>query len=142
MKTVVLLAIFAENRAGQLARVTRVLSLAGVNIRWVTIATTDAFGVVKLLVDRTDLAYERLKEDGLPVSRIEMIAIDVEDKPGGLLRVADCLARNRINIENASGFVSDNRAVLLIETKEPATAAGILESQSLHLLTQADIAGV
>jgi hypothetical protein len=142
MKTVVLLAIFAENRAGQLARVTRVLSLAGVNIRWLTIASTDAFGVVKLLVDKTDLAYERLKQDGLPVSRIEMLAIDVEDKPGGLLRVAECLARSRTNIENASGFVADGRAVLLIETKEPAETAPILEGQSLRLLTQEDIAGV
>jgi hypothetical protein len=136
MNTVSLLAIFAENRSGQLARVTRVLSLAGVNIRWVTIASSDAFGVVKLLVDRTDLAYQRLKQDGLPVSRLEVLALDVEDKPGGLMRVAECLARNQINMENASGFVASGRAVLLIETKEITRAAEILESQSMRLLSQ------
>lgn len=136
MSTVSLLAIFAENRTGQLARVTRVLSQAGVNIRWVTIASSDAFGVVKLLVDKTDLAFQRLKQDGLPVSRVEVLAIEVDDKPGGLFRVAESLSRNQVNIENASGFVSNNRAVLLIEVKEFDKARRTLEAIPLRLLSQ------
>jgi hypothetical protein len=142
MNTVPLLAIFAENRSGQLARVARILSLAGVNIRWVTIASNDAFGVLKLVVDRTDLAYQRLKQDGLPVSRLDVLALDVEDKPGGLLRVAECLARHQINIENASGFAAHGRAILLIETKEPARAVEILQSQSLRLLGPEEVARI
>lgn len=136
MNTVHLLAIFAENRTGQLARVTRLLSQAAINIRWVTIASSEAFGVVKLLVDRTDEAYQRLKQDGLPVSKVEVLAIEADDKPGGLFRVAEHLARSQVNIENASGFVSNQRAVLLIEVKELAKARQILEAVPLRLLSQ------
>lgn len=135
---VTLLAIFAENRTGQLAHVTRILAEAGINIRWVIIASSDGFGVVKLLVDNTDLAYHKLKEDGLPVSRVEVLAIEVDDKPGGLLDVADALSRTRINIENASGFVANGRAVLLIEVKELERARQALESVPLRLLSQAE----
>jgi len=136
MSTVSLLAIFAENRTGQLARVSRVLAQAGINIRWVTIASSEAFGVVKLLVDKTDLAYQRLKQDGLPVSRVEVLAIEVDDKPGGLFKVAESLSRSQLNIENASGFVSNNRAVLLIEIKELDRARQVLEAIPLRLLSQ------
>lgn len=139
MNPVHLLAIFAENRTGQLARVTRLLAAAGINIRWVTIASSESFGVVKLLVDQTDLAYQRLKQDGLPVSQIEVLAIDVEDKPGGLLRVAECLTRQQLNIENASGFLLHGRAVLLIEVKDPPRARQVLLQQQLRLLSAEEV---
>ncbi|HTS19529.1 MAG TPA: acetolactate synthase [Verrucomicrobiae bacterium] len=139
MNPVKLIAVFAENQLGQMARITRLLADAGVNIRWVTIATNDELGVIKFLVDKCDVAYQRLKEKGLTVSRVEVLAIEVEDKPGGLYAVADCLARNKINVENSSGFVSNNRAVLLIEVQDITGARQILVKQPLRLLSQEEI---
>ncbi len=134
MDPVRLLAIFAENKTGQLTRVTSLLKEANINIRWVTIASSESFGVIKLLVDEPDLAYRQLKHNGLPVSLVEVLAIEVEDKPGGLWAVADTLSKHNINIENASGYVSNNRAVLLVEVKDLAPAKRVLEAQGLRLL--------
>ncbi len=134
MDTIRLLAIFAENKTGQLARVTGLLAEANINIRWVGIASSDAFGVVKLLVDDCDVAFRQLKHNGVPVSLVEVLAIEVEDKPGGLFTVARILAENNINVLNASGFVSNNRAVLLIEVAALAQAKDILEKKGLRLV--------
>ncbi len=134
MNPVRLLAIFAENKTGQLTRVTSLLKEANINIRWVTIASSETFGVIKLLVDEPDLAYRQLKHNGLPVSLVEVLAIEVEDKPGGLCAVAGTLSKHNINIENASGYVSNNRAVLLVEVKDPAPARRVLEAEGLRLL--------
>jgi len=139
MSAVNLIAVFAENRLGQMARITGVLADAGVNIRWVTIATDETLGVIKFLVDKPDLAYQCLHEQGWTVSRVEVLAIEVEDKPGGLHAVADCLARNQINVENSSGFVSNNRAVLLIEVQDVAAARRVLAKQPLRLLSSEEI---
>ncbi len=139
MSAVNLIAVFAENQLGQMARITQVLADADINIRWVTIATDESLGVIKFLVDKCDLAYKRLQEKGLTVSLVEVLAIDVEDRPGGLHAVADCLARNQINVENSSGFVSHNRAVLLIEVQDVARARQTLVSQGLRLLSQEEI---
>jgi hypothetical protein len=139
MSAVNLIAVFAENKQGQMARITKVIADAGINIRWVTIATSESFGVLKLLVDKPDLAYDRLHQAGWTVSRVEVLAIEVEDKPGGLYAVAECFARNNINVENSSGFVSGNRAVLLIEVQDVAKARQILANQSLRLLSQEEI---
>ncbi|HUJ11488.1 MAG TPA: ACT domain-containing protein [Verrucomicrobiae bacterium] len=139
MSAVNLIAVFAENQLGQMARITKVLADSGVNIRWVTIATNETLGVIKFLVDKCDLAYKSLHEKGWTVSLVEVLAIEVEDKPGGLYAVANCLARNQINVENSSGFVSNNRAVLLIEVQGVAKARQILAKQPLRLLSQEEI---
>lgn len=135
MNTIKLLAIFAENKTGELARVTGLLAEANLNIRWVTIASTEAFGVIKLLVDDSDMAFRQLKHNGVPVSIVDALAIEVEDKPGGLHKVARSLAANEVNIENASGMISNGRAVLFIETAQSEQAAEILQKQGFRLLS-------
>ena len=134
MDTVKLLAVFCENKTGQLARVTALLAEANINIRWVTIASSEAFGVIKLLADDHEMAFHQLKHNGVPVSVVEVLAVEVEDRPGGLHAVAECLADNLVNIENASGFVSNNRAVLLIEVKDVPQARRVLLEKGLGLL--------
>jgi hypothetical protein len=135
MDTIRLLATFAENKSGQLARVTGLLAEANINIRWVAIASSEAFGVIKLLVDDSDLAYRQLKHNGIPVSVLEVLAVEVADRPGGLSRVAQCLAENSINVQNASGFISNRRAVLLIETSQIAEARRVLEERGHRFLS-------
>ena len=139
MSTVKLVTVFAQNKVGQLSRITQALALAQVNIRCVTVATTETFGVIKLLVDQCDRAHQCLKDRGFTVSLNEVLAIEVQDQPGGLQAAADCLARNNINVENASGFVSNRRAVVLIEVKDVAHARQLLAPASLHLLTQEEM---
>lgn len=139
MKPVNLIAVFAENKLGQMARITQVLVDAGVNIRWVTFATSERFGVIKVLVDKTGPASRALQEQGWTVSLVDVLAVEVPDKPGGLHSVVDHLTRHRINVENASGFVANNRAVLLIEVKDLAPARKTLAQGKFHLLSQQDM---
>jgi len=139
MNSVKLITVFAENKLGELARVTGILADANVNLRWVTIATSGAYGVMKFLVDQCELAYHLLKQCGLMVSLVEVVAVEVEDSPGGLHCVANCLASHQINIENSSGFNARNRAVLLIEVKDTARARQVLEAERFRLLSQEEM---
>ena len=139
MNTVNLLAVFVENKPGQTARITKLLADAGVNLRWFTIANSGSFGVMRFLVDQRDTAVRTLKEKGVMVSLVEVLAVEVTDQPGSLQAVADLLGRNNINLDNSSGFVANNRAILLLEVHELAQACTILEKQGLHLLTQEEM---
>jgi hypothetical protein len=141
MHRVRLVSVFVEDKLGALAKTTRALSDAGVSIRWVTIASGERFGVIKLLVDRTETAQAALAEHGYTVSLNEVLAVEVDDKPGGLAHVADALARHKLNVVNASGFViaSGRRAVLLIEVDDPEKAQAALKAQHVHLITEAEL---
>jgi hypothetical protein len=139
MSAVNLVAVFVENRPGQTARITRMLADAGVNLCWLTVANSGSFGVMKFLVDKQDHALRTLKEKGVMVSLLEVLAIEVPDKPGALQSVADLLGRNNINLENCSGFVVHNRAILIMEVPHPAQARPFPEQHGFRLLTQEEM---
>ena len=136
MSAVKLLAVFAENKLGQMARVTKVLADAGVNIRWMTIATSESFGVIKFLVDQCDRGFTALKDAGLTASLVEVLAVEIEDKPGAFHELAQTLTRQQVNVQNSSGLVANNRAILLIEVRDPQQARAALDGQGLRFLSQ------
>ena len=131
MSAVKMIAVFTENKAGEVARITRIIADAGANIRWITIATNSGCGIMKLLIDKCDLALQSLKQKGCVVSFIEALAIEVKDKPGSLKAVCECLAKAGINVENTSGFVANNRAVLVIEVQNTPAATAVLAQPSI-----------
>jgi hypothetical protein len=139
MSAMNLVAVFVENKPGQTARIAKIIADAGVDIRWVTIANSGSFGVMKFLVDKRDEAVRSLKEKGLMVSLLEVLAIEAPNRPGSLQGVADLLGRNKINLDNCSGFVANNRAILVIEVHELAQARAVLEQNGFRLLTQEEM---
>jgi len=139
MSAIQLLAVFVENHPGQTARITRILAEADVNIRWATIASSGSFGVMKFLVDKSDLALQRLKAHGLMGIFREALAVAVDDHAGALHAVADALAQQGINLDNVSGFVANNRAILILEVHDPARARAVLEPRGYHVLSREEM---
>lgn len=135
MNAMKLLAVFVENKPGQTARITRFLADAGVNVCWVTIANNGGFGVMKFLVDKVDLGLQTLRANGLMVATPEVLAVEVPNKPGALQRVADVLSAKNINLDNCSGFVANDRAILVIEVHELSQAQSALEQAGLRVLS-------
>lgn len=139
MRPVRLIATFVENKPGQTAFVTKLLADAHVNIRWATIANSGPFGVMKFLVDDQDQAHDALKQHGLVVSFLDVLPVEVDDTPGALQTVAECLARSHVNLDNVSGFVANRRAIVIIETHETDRARQALTTQGLRILTREEL---
>jgi len=133
------LSVFAENRPGRLDHITGVLAQAKINIRAIKISDLGEHGVVKMLVDDPGSAYRALKQAGLLVSQKEIVAVAVEDRPGGLHDVLQILTRQRVNVEDSYGFVLRDRAVLVIEVADVAETMVLLKAAGLHLLSKQEI---
>ena len=138
MNTVKLVAVFAENKPGKVARITGILAQAGINIRCITLASSGAFGVMKVLVNEPDRACQAIKHEGFAATLMDVLAVEMPDKPGALHTVVDCLAANSVNVDNTSGFIANNRAILVIEVHDVIRAFDVLQKQGLHVLTQAE----
>jgi hypothetical protein len=138
MNTVKLVAVFAENKPGKVARITGILAQAGINIRCITVASSGAFGVMKVLVNEPDRACQAIKHEGFAATLMDVLAVEMPDKPGALHTVVDCLAANSVNVDNTSGFIANNRAILVIEVHDVIRAFDVLQKQGLHVLTQAE----
>ena len=130
------LSIFAENKPGRLAKVTGILKKGKINIRAITIATSDVFGVINLIVDDPEGARSLLEDGGLTVSMKEVIAVVIEDRPGGLDRLIQLLFDHGINIENAYGFVLESRkkAVFVVDVDQLEKTQKVLKDAGLETL--------
>ena len=93
------ISIFLENKAGRLAEVTAILRDAGVNIRALSLADTTDFGILRLIVNNNQRAEEILKKEGFTVGKTNVIAVEVDDNPGGLNQVLDPLTSEGVNVE-------------------------------------------
>ena len=121
------LAVFSENKPGKLERITAALAEAGVDIRAMHVASLGEMGVVKMVVDRPEEAYEALRGHGT-VRKVPAVAVRVPDRPGALHDVTVVLSEGAVNIENASGFpVSDREAILILEVADVEAAEKLLQ---------------
>ncbi len=93
------ISVFLENNAGRLAEVTRVLASAGVNIRAISIADTADFGILRLIVNKTDDAVAALSKAGFTARLTAVMAVEIGDEPGSLAAVMELFRETGVNIE-------------------------------------------
>jgi hypothetical protein len=131
------ISIFSENKLGRLKKITKVLADEGVNILAINIASSNGFGVIKFIVDKCDIAYQKLKQKGFTVSLNEVLAIELVDRPGGLFEVASILSKKKINIENAYVLIlaSRKKAFLIVDVNDIEKAKKLLKHENLRFFT-------
>jgi hypothetical protein len=124
------LEIFAENKPGRLAAVTRVLAKGKINIRATTISTSDTFGVINLI------AEEALTNAGMTVTLGRVLAVVIPDQPGGLDRLTQLLLAENVNINNAYGFVLEGhrKAIFVVSVDQIEKAEALLEKNGFQTL--------
>lgn len=130
------ISVFLENKAGRLAEVTRILSEAGVNIRALSLADTSDFGILRLIVNDNEKAKEALKAHGFTVGKTDVVAVEVEDRPGGLHKILDILRKAGINVEYMYAFVqqSGNNAVIIFRFDHLDEAVRVLTENGVTVI--------
>jgi hypothetical protein len=130
------ISIFIENKSGRLAEITRILGDAGINIRALSLADTSDFGILRLIVDNVETAKAVLKEKGFTVSKTEVVAVEVPDRPGGLSSLLQTLDTSHINVEYMYAFVErcGGNAVIIFRFDETDKAIDTLKGSSFTIL--------
>jgi len=138
------ISVFLENRPGGLEQVTGILKDAGINIRTLTLADTSDFGILRMIVNDVEAASRVLREQGLRVSRTNVVAVEVPDKPGGLHGILEVVTKNGINVEYLYAFVerSGENAVMIFRFDAPDRAIEVLEKSGLTVLPGAKLYGL
>ena len=129
-----------ENRAGRLFEITNVLGKNGINIRALSLADTSDFGILRLIVDKPDAAIEALKKENYTVSATDVVAIAVEDKPGGLSNILKILDDGHINVEYMYAFLgrTANQATMIFRFDD-TQAVEKLQKSGVKLINSSDL---
>lgn len=132
------ISVFLENKAGRLADVTRILAENNININALSIADTAEFGILRLIVNEPEKVVKVLDEDGFAVSTTDVIAIAVEDRPGGLSIALRHLGDEDIDIEYIYAFVGkkSGKALVILKVEDWRKASELLESKGIKVLSE------
>ena len=139
-KTIRQISLFSENKSGKLANIASNLKNADVNIRAFTIAEAGDFGIVRMVVDKPDVAHSVLHDAGFTVSETKVLGIEMDDVPGSLSVIADVLGKHNINIDYAYAFVAKSDvALLIVRVDDIKSALKVLSNANVKLIDMNDI---
>nr|WP_172635744.1 ACT domain-containing protein [Desulfobacter postgatei] len=135
------ISIFIENKEGRLAEVTAILRDAGVNIRALSLADTTDFGVLRLIVNDNDKATAALRNQGFTVGKTRVLAVEVNDEPGGLNQVLDPLSEQDVNVEYMYAFANPQckNAIMIFRFDDIEKAKIILAEQGIKVIETEEI---
>jgi len=138
------ISVFLENKKGRLYEVASLLGENSINIRALTIAESEDFGVLRMVVDKPDEAVKILKDKGFVSTITDIIAVEVEDNPGGLSDILKVIYESRINIEYMYAFVEkrSNKALLVFRFDDIDGAIEILSKNGIKVLGKSEIANM
>ncbi len=130
------ISVFLENKSGRLAEVTKTLADKDIDICALSIADTTDFGILRLIVNKPKEAEKILSENDFTVSCTDVVAIAIEDKPGGLAYVLEILQSNSISIEYMYAFVGKfgNEAFVILRVENPDNALKTLKNCDVKVI--------
>ena len=134
------LSLFLMNQPGQLVDAVGVLSEGGANIRAMSIAESNDFGILRAIVSDTDLAVSLLKEKYL-ISKTEVIAARMGDKSGSLYPILKVLNESNINIEYMYAFTGTgvDEAYVVLRVNDVQTAEAVLKASGIPTLSDENL---
>ena len=134
------LSLFLMNQPGQLVDAVGILSEGGANIRAMSIAESNDFGILRAIVSDTDLAVSLLKEKYL-ISKTEVIAARMGDKSGSLYPILKVLNESNINIEYMYAFTGPgvDEAYVVLRVNDVQTAEAVLNASGIPTLSDENL---
>jgi len=135
------LSIFVENKPGHLTAPCRALADAGVNLRALSLADTQRYGILRMIVSDPQAAQKVLEQAGFLVKATEVVAVEVPDRPGGLAQILAALENTSINIEYmyAFPFGRGENAVLIFRFDNPDAAIKQLQVAGVSMIMRKEL---
>ena len=130
------LTVFLENHQGQLVQVTDLLAKNGIDMRALSIADTQDFGILRLIVNDTQKALSILRDGDYLVQITEVVGAAIPDKPGELSRALSLLDKANINLEYLYAFLTNTEgsAQMVFRVADNIAAAKVLKEAGYEVL--------
>lgn len=135
------ISVFLENKPGRLLAITEVLERENVDIRALSIADTTDFGILRIIANDPERAVIALKKSGFTVNTTKVIAVRIEDKPGGLHKILAHLNDLGVGVEYAYAFITrrSEDAFVVLRVEDNDRAVEYLKEKGISLLSEKEI---
>ncbi len=136
------LTVFVQNEKGTVASITEILSENNVNLRALSLAETQDFGILRLIVNDEKTAERVLAEKGYLFKTIDVVGVKIGDEPGKLTSALSVLDKANINVEYLYAFMArtEKHAYVVLRVEENEEAEALLMNAGFKMISEADIA--
>lgn len=135
------LSVFVENKKGRLSAILGLLAENDIDLTALSLADTTEFGVLRLIVNKPEPAKKILNESGVIVKITNVLAVVLDDAPGGAAKVIDTLAKNDVSIEYMYAFDTKltGKAIMIAKTENVEKANELLIKNGFEDVSVTDI---
>ena len=135
------LTVFIQNKKGTVVSVTEILSKNNINLRALSIAETQDFGILRMIVNDEKAAEKVLAENGYLIKVINVVGIKISDEPGKLTAALDVLDKANINVEYLYAFMArtEKHAYVVLRVEDNEIAESVLTNAGFKMISEADI---
>ena len=136
------LTVFIENKKGTVVSVTDALANNNVNLRALSIAETQDFGILRMIVNDEKTAEKVLSDKGYLIKTIDVVGVKIGDEPGKLTSALGVLDKANINVEYLYAFMArtEKHAYVVLRVEDNDIAERLLTSAGFKIITEADVA--
>ena len=130
------LTVFVQNKKGTVVSVTDILSKNNINLRALSIAETQDFGILRLIVNDEVTAERVLADAGYLIKTIDVLGVKIGDEPGKLTAALDILDKADINVEYLYAFMArtEKHAYVVLRVEDNAAAEAALTGAGFHMI--------
>ncbi len=135
------LTVFVQNKKGTVVEVTDILSHNNINLRALSIAETQDFGILRMIVNDEESAEKVLAEHGFLIKVIDVVGVKISDEPGKLTEALGVLDKGDINVEYLYAFMArtEKHAYVVLRVENNDVAEVALKDAGFKIITEADI---
>ena len=135
------LTVFVQNKKGTVVSVTKILSENNINLRALSVAETQDFGILRLIVSDEKAAERVLSESGYIIKVIDVVGVKIGDEPGKLSEALAVLDKADINVEYLYAFMArtEKHAYVVLRVEDNGVAEAALAAAGFKMISEADI---
>ncbi len=138
------ISVFVENKQGSLVKITDVLARESIDLRAMSIADTQDFGILRLIVSDTDRAVEVLKRENCIVTVTNVVGARLRNEPGALATVVKVLSEGGINMEYMYAFngATPHHAYMVLRVDDNEKVEELLLQKGIKSITEAQVSEI
>lgn len=138
------LSVFLENKPGHLATPCSILADNGINVLTLTLADTQRYGILRLILKDWAKAKRILEERGYVVKDTEVVAVQVDDRPGGLRKLLEIVEGSGVNIEYMYAFTvrCGGKAIMVFRLDDADNGIAALQKAGVNLMASEELYGL
>ena len=133
--------VFVENEPGKLAEITRILADEGIDLKAASIAETVDFGILRCIVEDPEAAVTLLKSKGYASNVTDVVAVELEDRPGGFADVLEILAKEEVDVNYIYSTIHSKKgtAMIVLKVAETGKVIDILGNNGVKLYKASEL---